>query len=274
MPVAAAAEVVRSPSGLASITLFDHLMLVVDPRKKRGSPYPARGILGVAVCAVLAGARGYAAIHGFAASRSREELLALGFRDGKPPSESTTRRVLQKLDPGLLERLVGAWLAAQVQDGTRLAMAVDGKSLRGAASAGVASQLLSAVVHGSGVTALQMAVESGDEIGAARKLLCRLDAENTVFTFDALHTQRETATTVVERAGGDYVMTVKGNQPTLKWEIEHSGALAVSPSARGRQQGTRASGDANSASDGRAAAVTRLPVRAPSVSHRTRKRTA
>jgi predicted transposase YbfD/YdcC len=271
MPVAAA-EVVRSPTGLATVSLFDHLMLVVDPRQRRSPSFPARSILGLAICAVLCGARGYAAIASFAAGRSRGELAALGFPDGKPPSESTIRRFLQRLDAGMLERLAGAWLTAQAQEREgRLAMAVDGKSLRGAAiGADAVPQLLSAVVHGSGITALQLAIVGGDEIGAARRLLARLETENAIFTFDALHTQRETARTVVEQAGGDYLMTVKGNQPNLRWEIENSGALAASPSARRGRQEPRPRRDENLRDDRYAAGGARLPVCAPGVPRRTR----
>ena len=45
------------------------------------------------------------------------------------------------------------------------------------------------------------------------------EAGKTVLT-DALHTNEETAQQILFEQGGDYVMTVKGNQPTLQKTLE------------------------------------------------------
>ena len=37
---------------------------------------------------------------------------------------------------------------------------------------------------------------------------------------DALHTQNETAQQILYEQGGDYLMTVKGNQPTVQKTLE------------------------------------------------------
>jgi hypothetical protein len=39
-------------------------------------------------------------------------------------------------------------------------------------------------------------------------------------SLDALHTQDETARALVLEHGADYLLTVKGNQPTLRQQIE------------------------------------------------------
>lgn len=49
---------------------------------------------------------------------------------------------------------------------------------------------------------------------AIRDLLGMMDLSDVVVTADALHTQKETATFITER-GGDYLLTVKRNQPSL-----------------------------------------------------------
>ena len=70
---------------------------------------------------------------------------------------------------------------------------LDGKTLRGARRAsGGQVHLLSAVLHGSGVTLGQCAVgEKSNEIPAAPVLLSRLELSGAVVTADALHTQRD-----------------------------------------------------------------------------------
>ena len=50
-------------------------------------------------------------------------------------------------------------------------------------------------------------------------LLATLATADKNFTFDALHTQKKTASTVVEKYGAHYFFTVKGNQPTLLEDI-------------------------------------------------------
>lgn len=54
-----------------------------------------------------------------------------------------------------------------------------------------------------------------NEIPVAQKLLANLDLEGRLVSLDALHTQTETSRTVVLDSGGDYLLTVKANQPTL-----------------------------------------------------------
>ena len=55
-----------------------------------------------------------------------------------------------------------------------------------------------------------------NEIPVAQKeLIPSLDLEGSLVSLDALHTQDETARTVVLEAGGDYLLTCKKNQPTL-----------------------------------------------------------
>jgi hypothetical protein len=71
------------------------LARVADPRHRRGVRYRLVVILGLAVCAVLAGARSFTAIAEWAADADQDTLKARGIR-GAVPSESTFRRVLQR----------------------------------------------------------------------------------------------------------------------------------------------------------------------------------
>ena len=80
------------------------------------------------------------AIGEWVAGADRDVLVRLGIGPGDPvPSESTIRRTLAVVDPEDLDRRLGAWVAARVadRDGRRV-IAVDGKSMRGAAVVGPA----------------------------------------------------------------------------------------------------------------------------------------
>ena len=57
-------------------------------------------------------------------------------------------------------------------------------------------------------------------IPVARELFKRLELEERLVSLDALHTQDETARALVLEHGADYLLTVKGNQPTVREQIE------------------------------------------------------
>jgi hypothetical protein len=73
------------------------LAKITDPRHRRGIRHRLAVILGLAVCAVLAGARSFTAVAEWAADAGEQTLARLGVR-GAVPSESTFRRTLQRLD--------------------------------------------------------------------------------------------------------------------------------------------------------------------------------
>jgi len=59
-----------------------------------------------------------------------------------------------------------------------------------------------------------------NEIPVARELFKRLELEERLVSLDALHTQDETARALVLEHGADYLLTVKGNQPAVREQIE------------------------------------------------------
>ena len=104
----------------------------------------------------------------------------------------------------------------------RLVIAVDGKAVRGAKDkAGKAPHLVAALAHGIGAVLGQTAVTAkSNEIPAVRDLLKAFASlAGAVITIDALHTQSDTAQVITGR-GADYVMTVKGNMPTLYRQLK------------------------------------------------------
>ena len=220
--------------------LFSALGTVPDPRKRRGVRHKVQSVLAISVCATLAGARNFAAIAEWAADQSREALLKLGCKRGRPPSPRTVSRVLHVVDAAEIDRRAGAWVAEQVQLQGK-GLSIDGKTLRGSADGDKAAvHLLSAIVHGSGTVVAQVAVgEKTNEIPRIKDLLDPLDIKGGVVTADALHTQRETARYIVEDKEADYVFTAKDNQPTLRSDIETLNLDALPPSAHDDGQGAR-----------------------------------
>jgi predicted transposase YbfD/YdcC len=193
------------------------LAQVVDPRKRRGVRHRLSVILAVAVCAVLAGARSFVAIAEWVADADAATLAELGV-GGPVPCESTIRRILQTVDADALDDQLGAWAQARSSPapGGRRRVAVDGKTLRGSATAAEPGRhLLAALDHAHGVVLGQVDVATKtNEIPMFATLLDRIDIAAAIITADAMHAQRTHATYLHGR-GAHYVLTVKRNQPHL-----------------------------------------------------------
>jgi predicted transposase YbfD/YdcC len=202
--------------------LLELLAQVPDPRKRRGRRHPLAGLLAVGIAAVIAGSRSFAAIGQWAADAGPVVLGGLG-ADRGPAEESTFRRAFALVSADVLDQVLGAWLHARAsRAGGRLVIAVDGKAVRGARdAAGKAPHLVAALAHGIGAVLGQVAVTAkSNEIPAVRDLLKAFaDLAGAVITIDALHTQHDTAQVILSRQA-DYVMTVKGNMPTLYRQLK------------------------------------------------------
>ncbi len=188
-----------------------------DPRRARGIRHSLSGLLAVAIIAVVAGARSFAAIGQWAGDADADLLAALGFRHGHAPSESAIRRAFARLDASKLDAALGAWMWTRTRVvERRRVIAIDGKTVRGARTIDTtAPHLVAAFDHSHSVVLGQLAITAkSNEIPAVRTLLAGFDLAGVVVTVDAMHTQTDTAQLITD-AGGDYVFTVKNNQPKL-----------------------------------------------------------
>ncbi len=210
--------------------LLERLAEVPDPRDPRGVRHALVVVLALTACAVLAGARSLLAVGEWIADAPPQVLQAVGVRcdpllpQRLLPAESTVRRLLARIDGDTLDQAVGRWLADR-RSGTAgglRALAVDGKSLRGAAKAkGRKIHLLAALDHTTGLVLAQMDVqEKTNEITCFQPLLESIaDLAGTVVTSDAMHTQREHADYLMGR-GAHYIVIVKRNQKKLRRQLK------------------------------------------------------
>jgi predicted transposase YbfD/YdcC len=217
-----------------SASLWACLAALPDPRDPRGLRHALAGLLAVAVCAVLAGARSFTAIGEWAADAPPEVLAACGIRADpwtgimRAPDEATVRRVLTTIDGDALDTAIGTWL-----QNTRIppaeptgpvtpwrAVAVDGKTLRGSGPPGAQVHLLAAIDHTTGTVLGQVAVNGkSNEITAFQPLLTNIDLTRTVVTADAMHTQRDHAGFLTTDKHAAYIFIVKRNQPHLHRQL-------------------------------------------------------
>jgi hypothetical protein len=176
----------------APAALLAALAQVPDPRKPQGLRHGLPVILSIAVCAVIAGARSFVAIAEWAAAATPAALAKLG-ATGEVPSESTIRRTINKIDANGLDLVVGAWTALRATTSEKFrVIAVDGKSLRGSATAGDRCRhLLAAFTHTGGMVLGQLDVAlKTNEIPMFSTLLDNIELLGTLVTADAMHCVR------------------------------------------------------------------------------------
>ncbi len=207
------------PPGLVA-GLPEVLAGVPDPRSRRGVRHRLAVVLTAAVCAVVAGSRSYTAIAEWVADLPEQTADLLGIDTRRRPSEAMIRRLLQAVDHDRLSTAIGSWLVTRVPaptPGSRRAIAVDGKALRGSRTATTgARHVLAAAEQRTGIVLASTDVDGKtNEITRFRPLLDQIrDLRDVVITADALHCQREHVAYLAER-GAHWILTVKQNQPSL-----------------------------------------------------------
>jgi len=214
-----------------TITLWEALGRVADPRDNSGKRYPLQGILGIVVAAILAGRQSVAAIGRWGRKLRRRQLKELGIDRKKAPCQATYHNVLKDLSDSQLEAQLGHWARCLLGGRQVGHVAMDGKSLCGSRSGEYPAVHLLALYCAAVQGVLgEIRVEPGtNEISAAKALLKAVPLSGTVVTGDAIFTQKEICQEIVDR-GGDYFFTVKDNQKDLREAIETSFAPAFSPS--------------------------------------------
>jgi predicted transposase YbfD/YdcC len=219
-------EVLPMARGLRS--LMDCFEEIEDPRIERGKHHTLVDILVLAVLAVMAGADGWEDIEEFGDSKIDWLKKYLELPNGIP-SHDTISRVFRSLKPAAFQAAFLEW-CRELELATDLNLvAIDGKTLRRSHDRLAMKSALHLVCAWSVQNHLvlgQHAVdEKSNEITAVPKLLEMLALKGAIVTIDAMGCQKETAAQIVA-AGGDYVLAVKGNQPTLHAALqEHFLAL-------------------------------------------------
>jgi len=195
-----------------------------DPRHTRNRKHLLIDIVVIAVCGMICGCDGPTAIHRWAANRRDWLGQFLALPNGIP-SRDCIRRLLMALQPQAFQKCFQDWIACTVQTDdqhpARL-IAIDGKTCRGSHDAGQGLgplHIVSAWASEQGIALGQVATEEkSNEITAIPELLQQIELSDALVTIDAMGCQKEIARDIVD-GGGDFVIAVKDNQPSLREAI-------------------------------------------------------
>jgi predicted transposase YbfD/YdcC len=192
-----------------------------DPRQQGKITYPLDEILLLCLLAVLAGAETFVDIALFGCKKLDLLRRFRPFKDGTPAHDHLGD-ILAALDAAQFQRCFVAWVAA-LTGAPEGVIAIDGKTARrsGRKKDGTpAIHMVSAFAARQRLVLGQVKVaEKSNEIIAIPKLLDMLAIEGAIITIDAMGCQRDIAQKVMDKKA-DYVLALKGNQGSLRGDVE------------------------------------------------------
>jgi predicted transposase YbfD/YdcC len=209
---------------MEKLKMLEHFQEVETTEEYHGHTYSVGRALTIAILGSLCGLENVIKIHQWASSEGVRKFLRENFGIYSVPSYGWLLELLKLINPVSLSERFTQWVSTILPESIKdMTISFDGKSVR---STGKMSEyenplhILSAHIAEVGLTVSQKAVkEKSNEIPAMRELLKLIDVNGCMVVADALHCQIETAQTIIDE-GGDYLLSVKDNQETLKQDIE------------------------------------------------------
>jgi len=204
-----------------AVVFLDYFKDLPDPRQRGKVIYPLDEVLLLCLLAVLSGAETFVDI-----ARFGEKKIALlrrfrPFRDGTP-SHDHLGDIFATLDAVQFQRCFMAWVAALTATPADV-IAIDGKTLRRSyqkKGAKAPIHMVSAFAARQHLVLGQVKVaDKSNEIIAIPALLAMMAIEGAIVTIDAMGCQREIAQQILDQKA-DYVLALKGNQGTLREDVE------------------------------------------------------
>ena len=204
---------------------------LTDPRVIGRSQYYLSDILTIVLCAAISGAEGFNDIEMFARCKESFFCTFLELPNGIP-SHDTINRVMSMLSSDEFSKCFVKWVQSLSKRISGI-IAIDGKTLRSSfhdAENRDCLHMVSAWSVENGLVLGQIRTnEKSNEITAIPTLLSLLDIEDCVVTIDAMGCQTEIAQKILD-GGGDYVLSLKGNQGNshesvellFKWELSNN----------------------------------------------------
>jgi predicted transposase YbfD/YdcC len=204
----------------AHLAIQKHFRKLKDPRRAHRKRHLLMDIIVIALCAVICGANDWQQVVTFARKRYDWLKSFLELPNGIP-SHDTFERVFDRLDPAKFQMCFRDWMQALSETLAIKQIAIDGKTLRGSGTSKLGPlHLVSAWATVNHLSLGQVAVDDkSNEITAIPRLLEILDVEGALVTIDAIGCQKDIAASIREKKG-DYLLTVKDNQPTLREDIQ------------------------------------------------------
>jgi hypothetical protein len=201
------------------VSLYETFSRVPDPRRRNARRYRIEAVLTLIALGLLRGA-----VHLSTIVRTAQKLTQAQRKHLRLPLKKETkfrsvpcydvfRDVLRGMDLQILAERLTQWLQAHTGELPRT-LAVDGKIIRD--KLGLIVTLVD-TEEGTPVAVAANVQGKGHELKTTQSLLAGpgVNLVNATVTADSLHCQDQTAHLITREKGGQYLLQVRDNQPTL-----------------------------------------------------------
>ena len=203
------------------IPFLEHFETIEDPRIDRHKLYPLAEILLIVLCGVICYCESWEDLELFANERLDFLKNYLAFEHGVP-DKNTLARVMAALNPKQFKTSFTRWVES-FKSSSMGSIAIDGKTLRrsyDAANNSPAIHMVSAFATEARLVLGQVKTEAkSNEITAIPELLNQIKIKGLIISIDAMGCQKSIAEKIINE-GGDYVLSLKENHPTLLEDVE------------------------------------------------------
>lgn len=208
-------------------SLIENLTLIEDHCSDKNKRYPLPLLLLSVFCASVSNHDSWYPMQDYAQAHE-DSLKVLYLRlFGVPlehvtPTHDTLNQAMQLIPHKLFKEIYQRWIFALLRwTEPTCQICIDGKTMRGVKKLApdTESHIVSVYDPDLGVVLPLDAVPLKLKLDFIRRLLGELDVTNALISMDAMGCQRQVVEQIVD-AGGDYLLQVKSNQPTLLQELE------------------------------------------------------
>jgi predicted transposase YbfD/YdcC len=204
-----------------SMGFIEYFKLIEAPQSSNRTGHSLIEIIFISVCAYICGANSWDGVYEFAKARIAWLRKFIGLKNGIP-SRVTYWRAFTNLNPHSFQKSFQEW--SNSLTGPTRHIAIDGKALRGVYDPNNPNSsllLVSAWATDRGILLGQVKTnEKSNEITAIPRLLDLLQIKDCLISIDAIGCQTDIAQKIAD-LGGEYLFSLKGNQGTLKDDVEH-----------------------------------------------------
>ena len=203
--------------------LLIYITQIEDKRQISKIKHKLNDIVVITLFAMLANIEYWEEIEEFGKMYFKALKRYLELPDGIP-SHDTIQRVMATIEPEVTEVLLRKWMDLKISGEDkkiRKILNIDGKFLNGMKNKNNKPlDIVSAYSKEDGICYSQVAAEGkGNEIEAILRLLDKISVKECIVTIDAIGTQKEIIKKIRKKKGY-FCLKVKGNQKTLKEDIE------------------------------------------------------
>lgn len=201
--------------------LEEYFSKIKDKRQESKISHKLIDIIIITICAVICGADGWEDLEIFGKSKFKWLHSFLKLEKGIP-SADTFARVFSFIKPKEFEKCFLSWINSAVETIKKDVVSIDGKTLRRSYDKKTNKAAIHMVSAWSSLNECVLGQikteEKSNEITAIPELLNLLDINGCIVTIDAMGTQKKIAKEIIN-GGGDYILPVKRNHPTLHERI-------------------------------------------------------